>query len=189
MSIKSTTHHLFLVFSIVLFSYANSAHAAGRRHFMPFSSGTAQMKLDTGRIVNLDSAQACIDRFPAFMAAHGFAAKAGQPINLNLTATSQITTGETFSGKDLQKWLNATMTAYKNAGKTLMVKVQLGVYDMNYLNTYQPNAAKRAASNNRIAIFIMPYDASSGQAIRALTAQPMGSGSGGTGYDFGGIQP
>jgi len=189
MSIKSTTHPLFLVFSIVLFSYANSAHAAGSRQFIPFSSGTAQIKLDTGRIVNLDSAQACIDRFPAFMAAHGFAAQAGQPINLNLTTTSQITTGETFSGKDLQKWLDATMAAYKKAGKTLMVKVQLGVYDMNYLNTYQPNAAKRAAANNRIAIFIMPYDASSGQAIRALTAQPMGSGGTGTGYDFGGLQP
>lgn len=189
MSIKPTTHPIILVFAIVLFSFATSAHAAGTRHCTLFSSGTADMKLDTGRIVNLDSAQACIDRFPAFMAAHGFAAKAGQPINLNLTTTSQITTGETFSGKDLQKWLNATMTAYKNAGKTLMIKVQLGVYDLNYLNTYQPNAAKRAASNNRIAIFIMPYDASTGQAVRALTAQPMGSGGTGTGYDFGGIQP
>ncbi len=189
MSIKSTNHPIFLVLSIVLFSISNSANAAGTRPFARFSSGTAGMKLDTGRIVSLDSAQACIDRFPAFMAAHGFAAQAGQPINLNLTTTSQITTGETFSGKDLQKWLDATMAAYKKAGKTLMIKVQFGVYDMNYLSTYQPNAAKRAASDNRIGIFIMPYDASSGQAIRALTAQPMGGSGGGTGYDFGGLQP
>ena len=71
-----------------------------------------------------------------------------------------------------------------------MVKIQMGVYDLNYLKTYQPDASKRAASNNRIAIFIIPYDASSGITVKGL-AQPMGSGgtSGGTGYDFGGIQP
>src|SRR5664279_6526419 len=70
----------------------------------------------------------------------------------------RITTGETFDGKGLLDWLNFTATQYAAAGKTLMIKIQMGVYDMNYLNTYQPDPAKKTASNNRIAIFIIPYD-------------------------------
>ncbi len=52
-----------------------------------------------------------------------------------------LTTGESFNAQDLQKWLNATIAQYAAAKKTLVINVQLGVYDMNYLNTYQPNAA------------------------------------------------
>ena len=124
------------------------------------------------------------------MTAHGFAQKAGLPINITLTQTSQITTGESFDGKGLQDWLNVTATQYANAGKTLMIKVQMGVYDMNYLKTYQSDPAKRTANNNRIAIFIIPYDAASGVTVRGL-AQPMGGTGtqGGTGYDLGGVQP
>ena len=123
------------------------------------------------------------------MTAHGFADQAGLPINIRLKKTSQITTGESFNGKEFLDWLNATAAQYTAAGKTLMIKIQMGVYDMNYLNTYQPNPSLRTASNNRIAIFVIPYDASTGQAVKAL-AQPSGSGTnGGTGYDLGGIQP
>jgi hypothetical protein len=138
----------------------------------------------------LDSAQACINRFTALMTAHGFANQAGLPINITLKKTSQITTGETFDATSLLAWLNGLAAQYAASGKTLMLKIQMGVYDMNYLKTYQPDPAKRAASNNRIALFIIPYDASSGVAVRGLAA-PSGSGgtSGGTGYDFGGVQP
>ena len=78
--------------------------------------------------------------------------------------------------QDLQNWLNATLKQYAEARKTLVINVQLGVYDMNYLNTYQPNAALRAANNGRIAIFLIPADAATGQVVRALVAQPNGSG-------------
>lgn len=148
-------------------------------------------KTDTGgRAVSLDSAQICINRFDSLMQAHGFAGQAGLPINIRLKKTSQITTAETFNGKDLQDWLNATAAQYTAAGKTLMIKIQMGVYDANYLKTYQPNTSLQAANNNRIAIFIIPYDAATGQGAKGL-AQPMGgTGSGGgTGYDLGGIQP
>jgi hypothetical protein len=124
------------------------------------------------------------------MTAHGFAKKAGLPINITLTQTSQITTGESFDGQGLLDWLSVTAAQYAAAGKKLMIKVQMGVYDMNYLKTYISDPAKRTASNNRIAIFIIPYDASSGITVRGL-AQPQGSGGtqGGTGYDLGGVQP
>jgi hypothetical protein len=71
-----------------------------------------------------------------------------------------------------------------------MIKIQMGVYDMNYLKTYQTDASLRTASNNRIAIFIIPYDAASGVTVKGL-AQPLGGSgtSGGTGYDLGGVQP
>jgi hypothetical protein len=191
MKIKPAFPCIFLFLSFFLFgsSYAKpSVFDLGTQQSIPFSR---VIKADTGgRSVNLDSAQACIDRFPALMAAHGFANQAGLPINLHLTKTSLITTGETFIGQNFLDWLNGVATQYANAGKTLMIKIQLGVYDMNYLNTYEPDPALRAAHNKRVAIFVIPYDASTGQAAMGL-AQPMGGtgGNGGTGYDLGGIQP
>lgn len=123
------------------------------------------------------------------MAQHGFTNPGGQTINLTIPTSSMLTTGESFNAQDLQKWLNATLKQFAGAKKTLVINVQLGVYDMNYLNTYQPNAALRAASNGRIAIFLIPADAATGQVVRALVAQPNGSGGSGTGYDLGGLQP
>jgi hypothetical protein len=183
---------LLLFLSIILFSFRNTDKTTSYRFpNRTYSVNQQEMLVDTGgRAVSLDSAQACIDRFTGLMQAHGFSDLAGQPIDIHLTTTSMMTTGETFDGKKLQKWLNTTADQYKAAHKTLMIKIQLGVYDMNYLNTYQPNAALRNASNNRIAIFLIPYDASTGHAALGL-AQPQGGtgGGGGTGYDLGGVQP
>jgi hypothetical protein len=183
---------LLLFLSIFLFSFRNTDKTSSYRIFNRTNGATRpEMLTDTGgRTVSLDSAQACIDRFAGLMQAHGFSNQAGQPIDIHLTTTSMITTGETFDGKNLQKWLNTTADQYKASHKTLMIKIQLGVYDLNYLNTYQPNAASRTASNNRIAIFLIPYDASTGHAALGL-AQPQGGavGGGGTGYDLGGVQP
>jgi hypothetical protein len=182
---------LFVLFfiSISLFAFAKSTVPAKKSP--AFDRLFIQNFTDTGgRTVSLDSAQLCIDRYAALMADHGFASQAGLPINIRLKKTDLITTGETFDGKNLQDWLNATAASYSASGKTFMIKIQLGVYDDNYLNTYQPNATLRAASKNRIAVFIIPYDASSGQPVRALAAQPAGgTGGGGTGYDLGGVQP
>ena len=154
-----------------------------------FNSGQI-LKTDTGgRAVNLESAQACIDRFAGLMKDHGFADQAGLPIDIHLTTTSMITTGESFNGKDLLNWLTATSKQYKAANKKLMIRVQMGVYDLNYLNTYQPN---NTANNNRIAIFLIPYDAGTGKVVKNLIAVPNGSGGtqqGGSGYDLGGLQP
>jgi hypothetical protein len=148
------------------------------------------LKTDTGgRAVDLDSAQACIDRFAGLMKDHGFADQAGLPIDIHLTTTSMITTGESFNGKDLLNWLTATSKQYKAANKKLMIRVQMGVYDTDYLNTYQPN---NTANNNRIAIFLIPYDAGTGKAVKNLIAVPNGTGGtqqGGSGYDLGGLQP
>ena len=150
-----------------------------------------EIKTDTGgRSVSLDSAQLCIARFTTVMQNHGFSSVAGQPVNIHIKKTSMITTGESFSGQNLQDWLNATMAAYASAGKTLVINVQLGIYDANYLNTYQPNASLRSANNNRIAIFLIPADASTGQPVHALAAQPGNPPPpGGTGFDLGGVQP
>ena len=190
MNIKPFIPGFLLAVCFLILAFINADARTPVIPSSPFSSSDRIIKTDTGRIVDLDSAQACINRFSALMTAHGFAKKAGLPINIILTQTSQITTGETFDGKGLLDWLNFTATQYAAAGKTLMIKIQMGVYDMNYLNTYQPDPAKKTASNNRIAIFIIPYDGKSGITVKGL-AQPMGSGgtSGGTGYDLGGIQP
>jgi hypothetical protein len=183
---------IFLCLSVFLFSFIHPDQS-NKRVFKFNGPLFHQLKADTGgRAVNLDSAQACIDRFAGLMKQHGFADKAGQSIDIHLTKTSQMTSGESFSGKRLQDWLNATATAYTAAGKTLMINVQLGVYDKNYLKTYEPDASKGVASDNRIAIFLIPYDSAGGQTVHPLVAQPQGSGAptgGGTGYDFGDLQP
>ena len=179
---------LFLFLSIEVFSSPDRL----AKTIPSFTRVRLQNLTDTGgRTVSLDSAQLCINRYSTLMANHGFADQAGLPINIRLKKTDKITTGESFDGKKLQDWLNATATDFAANGKTLMIKIQLGVYDDNYLNTYQPNAALRAANKNRIAIFIIPYDGTTGQPVRALTVQPMGGTgtSGGTGYDLGGVQP
>jgi hypothetical protein len=191
MKIKPVSLFIFLVPCLFLFA-STSAHTVvlkgSANRFLLFSES---MKTDTGgRAVRLDSAQTCINRYSALMAAHGFANKAGLPINIQLTKTSLITTGESFIGKDFLDWLNGIATQYSAANKTLKIKIQMGVYDMNYLNTYESDPAVRAAYNNRVAIFVIPYDASTGQAAVGL-AQPLGGtgGSGGSGYDLGGVQP
>jgi len=124
------------------------------------------------------------------MKSHGFSNPGGQPFNKTIALTDQLTTGESFSGKDLRDWLDATADAYTQAGQTLSIRIEFGVYDMTYLNTYEPDAAKRVKSNNRTAIFLIPYDASSGKILQphAMAASGTASGSGGA-YDFGGLQP
>ncbi len=144
-----------------------------------------------GRVVSIDSAQLCIDKFASVMLQHGFSSVAGQKVNIQIKRTSMITTGEVFRGKGLLDWLTQTAAQYNEAGKTLMVKIQLGIYDSTYLNTYQTNAEIKNRYRNRIAIFLMPYD--SAQAVQggihANAVLPPGSTGGGTGYDLGGIQP
>jgi hypothetical protein len=189
MIIKPTIPQLLLLFSVFLFSFRN-IDPGSRSQWAVSSLSDAGIKSDTGgRIVNLDSAQACIDRFAGLMHDHGFADQAGLPIDIHLTTTSMITTGESFNGNDLLNWLTATSKQYKAANKKLMIRIQMGVYDLNYLNTYQPN---NSSNNNRIAIFLIPYDAGTGKAVKNLIAVPNGSGGtqqGGTGYDLGGLQP
>jgi hypothetical protein len=190
---KPSILHLLFFLSVFLFSFRNTdKESHNLKPANPFIAIQKEMVTDTGgRTVNIDSAMECINNFPAFMAAHGFTNPGGQTINLTIPTSSMLTTGESFNGQDLQKWLNATLKQYAAANKTLVINVQLGVYDMNYLNTYQPNGLLRAAYNGRIAIFLIPADASTGQVIRSLVAQPGGSGGsgGGTGYDLGGLQP
>jgi hypothetical protein len=190
MKIKPIILCSVLLLSVFLFSFKNSDKSSGRLFLSSSMYTDIELKLDTGgRTVSLDSAQACIDRYAALMKDHGFSNQAGQPVNIRIRKTSMITIGESFNGKNLQDWLNATAESYAQSGKTLMIKIQMGVYDMNYLNTYQPNAALRAASNNRIAIFLIPYDAGSGQSIRAFNTLPTGGTPTGGGYDLGGVQP
>ena len=72
-----------------------------------------------------------------------------------------------------------------------MLKIQFGMYDMNYLNVYEPNPALRAGLNGRLAVFLVPIDGSTGQSFQsaAMMAAAGTSGTGGSGYDFGGLQP
>jgi hypothetical protein len=190
---KPSILHLILFSSVFLFSFrniTNESHAL--KAVNPFIVIQEKMETDTGgQAVNIDSAQACINRFPAYMAQFGFTNPGGQSVNIKIRKSAMLTSGESFNAQNLQNWLNATIAQYAAAGKSLVINVQLGVYDMNYLNTYQPDAAKRTANNGRIAIFLMPADASTGTVVRALVAQPNGSGGsgGGTGYDLGGLQP
>ncbi len=190
---KPSILHLLFFLSVFLFSFRNAdKDSRNLNTASPFIANQKEMVTDTGgQTVNIDSAQACINRFPAYMAQFGFTNPGGQSENIKIRKSAMLTTGESFNAQNLQNWLSATMAQYAAAGKTLVINVQLGVYDMNYLNTYQPDAAKRTAYNGRIAIFLMPADASTGQVVRALVAEPNGSGGsgGGTGYDLGGLQP
>jgi hypothetical protein len=190
---KPTILHLLLFSSVFLFSFRNINNASrSLKPVNPLIAIQGKMETDTGgRAVNIDSAQACINRFPSYMAQFGFTNPGGQSVNIRIKTSAMLTSGESFNAQNLQNWLSTTIAQYAAAGKTLVINVQLGVYDMNYLNTYQPDAAKRAANNGRIAIFLMPADASTGTVVRALVAQPSGGdgSGGGTGYDLGGLQP
>lgn len=180
-----------LLISAFLFSFRNPEN-----NMSPdLLSGTTYAQMDTGRIVNADSIQPCLDNYKILMAKHAFSDPGGQPFGKKIALTDKLTTGESFSGKDLRAWLDATDDEYTSQGKILSIRIEFGVYDMTYLNTYEPNAARRAKSNNRIAVFLVPYDAASGVSLKthvmaAATATPAGgSGSGGGAYDFGGLQP
>jgi len=179
-----------LFFSAFLFSFKNID-----KTFEKTCLGRPQMaqkviRADTGRIVNQDSVQQCLRNYKKLMKDHGFSNPGGQPYSPTITTTAQLTTGESFSGTDLRDWIDATATAYAQAGKTFSIRVEFGVYDMTYLNRYEPDPAKRAKKNNRIAIFLVPYDTSSGITLQPQANIAGGTASGGGGaYDFGGLQP
>ena len=180
----------FLFFSVLLFSFKNIDKPSGKEWLNGSEMLQKVFRLDTGRIVNQDSIQTCLTNYRKLMKAHGFSNPGGQPFTQTITTTAQLTTGESFSGTDLRDWLDATAAAYAQAGKTFSIRVEFGVYDMTYLNMYEPDPAKRAKKNNRIAIFLVPYDASSGQTLQPHANIAGGTPSGGGGgYDFGGLQP
>ena len=190
MLLKPSIFCTFLFFSVFLFSFRNIDQPSAIER--KISSYMAQMEihLDTGRIVNKDSIQSCLTNYKKLMKAHGFSNPGGQPFTQTITTTAQLTTGESFNGTDLRDWIDATATAYAQAGKTFSIRVEFGAYDMTYLNRYEPDPAKRAKKNNRIAIFLVPYDASSGQTLQPHANIAGGTPSGGGGaYDFGGLQP
>ena len=124
----SKQNFIFLVTllgSVILFSFRESDHGKkSLNHNNLFYSSrhtTIGNNLDTGgRTVSLDSAQRCINRFETVMQNHGFSDKAGQKVNIHITRTSMITTGEVFQGKGLLDWLTSTQAQYSAAGKTLM---------------------------------------------------------------------
>ena len=196
MILKPSILCTFLFFSVFLFSFRNIDKPSGidkisGKQWLNGSLITQkEILLDTGRIVNKDSIQSCLANYKKLMKAHGFSNPGGQPFTQTITTTAQLTTGESFNGTDLRDWIDATATAYAQAGKTFSIRVEFGAYDMTYLNRYEPDPAKRAKKNNRIAIFLVPYDASSGQTLQPHANIAGGTPSGGGGaYDFGGLQP
>jgi hypothetical protein len=124
------------------------------------------------------------------MKEHGFTDASGKKVNIRIRRTSMITTGESFQGKALLDWLNSTAAQYDAAGKTLMIKIQLGIYDSAYLNTYQSDPVLRNKNIGRIGIFIVPYAAAPPvqQGVHANVTPPPPPPGGG-GYDLGGIYP
>ncbi|HLA58871.1 MAG TPA: hypothetical protein VK622_08925 [Puia sp.] len=180
----------FLLLSVFLFSFRTIDKPSGKEWPNASVIALKEIRLDTGRIVSQDSIQSCLKNYRKLRKAHGFSNPGGQPFTQTITTTAQLTTGESFSGTDLRDWLDATATAYAQAGKTFSIRVEFGAYDMTYLNRYEPDPAKRAKKNNRIAIFLVPYDVSSGQTLQPHANIAGGTPSGGGGaYDFGGLQP
>jgi hypothetical protein len=181
---------MFLFFSVFLFSFRNIDKPSGNVCLNSSYAALKEIRVDTGRIVNQDSIQTCLKNYKKLMKDHGFSNPGGQPFTQTIATTAQLTTGVSFSGTDLRDWLDATAAAYAQAGKTFSIRVEFGVYDMTYLNRYEPDPAKRAKKNNRIAIFLVPYDASSGITLQPHANVAGGTPSGGGGaYDFGGLQP
>jgi hypothetical protein len=180
----------FLFISVFLFSFRNIDKHAKKICINRSEMVQREIKVDTGRIVNQDSIQSCLKNYKKLMKDHGFTNPGGQPFTPTITTTAQLTTGESFSGTDLRDWIDATAAAYTQAGKTFSIRVEFGAYDMAYLNRYEPDPAKRAKKLNRIAIFLVPYDASSGVTLQPHANIAGGTPSGGGGaYDFGGLQP
>jgi len=188
---KPSIHCTILFFASFLFSFKNIDKTSVKISSNRSDITQKQIRADTGRIVNLDSIQSCLKNYIKLMTDHGFSIQpGGQPFTSTITTTSQMTTGESFSGTDLSNWLNATAAAYAQAGKTFSIRIVFGAYDMTFLNRYEPDPAERIKKNNRIAIFLVPYDVSSGLTLQPQANIAGGTPSGGGGaYDFGGLQP
>jgi len=148
-----------------------------------------------GRPVRIDSAQSCIEQFPGYMKKHGFSNAEGEAIRLRISRTNIMTTSQAFDGKDLLEWLSNTAKEYDAANKKLIIKIEFGIYNSDFLNTYQGNPGLRKKYLGRVGVFLIPYDSAQmvGQGPkneRKINFGPPPPPPGdGTGYDLGGIYP
>jgi len=187
---KPSTLGILLFFSVFLLSFRNIGKTSDKISSLRFANEQKQGAVDTGRIVSLDSIQSCLKNYKKLMSDHGFSNPGGQPYTPTITTTSQLTASESFSGTDLHDWIKATAAAYAQAGKKFSIRIVFGAYDTTFLNRYEPDPTERIKKNNRIAIFLVPYDASSGITLQPQANIAGGTSSGGGGaYDFGGLQP
>ena len=148
-----------------------------------------------GRPVRIDSAQSCIEQFPGYMKKHGFSNLEGKAVKRRITSTDIITTSQSFDGKDLLEWLSTTEKEYDAANKKLIVRIEFGIYNSAFLNTYQRDPELRKKYLGRVGVFLIPYDSTEllKQGLtnerKANFGPPPPPPGDGTGYDLGGIYP
>jgi len=187
---KPSILYTLLLFSVFLFSFRKMGKTSDKISLLCLADAQQQSVVDTGRIVSVDSIESCLRNYTQLMADHGFSNPGGQPYTSTITKTSQLTASVSFSGTDLHNWIKATEASYAHAGKNFSIRIEFGAYDSVFLKTYEPDPAERIRKNNRIAIFLVPYDAATGLTLQSQSNIAGGSSSGvGGAYDFGGLQP
>jgi hypothetical protein len=128
------------------------------------------------------------------MKEHGFSNVEGKAVKLRNSRTNIITSSQAFDGKDLLAWLSNTAKEYDAANKNLIIKIEFGVYNNDFLNTYMHDPALRKKYLGRVGVFLIPYDSTELvkqglKSQRKTNSGPPPPPGGGTGYDLGGIYP
>ncbi len=83
MTLKPSILCTFLFFSFFLFSFRNIDMSPAKEGLKSSYNEQKEIRLDTGRIVNLDSIQSCLTNYTKLMKDHGFSNPGGPALHTN----------------------------------------------------------------------------------------------------------
>lgn len=137
-----------------------------------------------GHEVRLDSARQCILLFKPTMKDHLIMDTITSFI-MRARRARKITESERFGGAGLLAWLMKTVDLLDSLdkGKNLTIRLSLGIYTNEFLNTYLPkDSILRAKKQDRITIFVIPE-------YTGKKANLFIKGEEATAYELGGLEP
>ena len=135
-----------------------------------------------GQPVPMANIQPCLDAYTQVMASYGITADSPSvPITKCPPTTYRITTTEGITYIAFRHYLDSVVNAIDSAGhgSNIWLKIQPGICTQQFVTTMGADASR----TGRISFFIVPA------LIDSSKAQTQPGGTGGNGFEIGGLQP
>ena len=138
--------------------------------------GSRPLYNDEGILIPSFVAQQCIAAFSEEMPKHGIDT-VEKRTNINIKKTRKITTETVFAGEKLMAWLAQTIAQLDpTGGDSVGIKLVFGIYTPEalkiLLSKYGNMSEQWKKRENRITVFIVPYNKNTGKSIDRIRIVP-----------------